>query len=191
MNLANKITMARILVIPVFVVIAFLNIRYANVIAAAIFIVASLTDQLDGYIARARKQITTFGKFLDPLADKLLITAALIALVGKAKIPAWIATVIISREFIVTGVRLVAAGEGKIIAASMLGRVKNYVQVIAVILALIEKDASSVLPFLVPYDGLIHITTVVMLGAAVVITIYSCIDYLVKNKDIITAGIKV
>lgn len=193
LNLANRITMTRIFLVPFFVVAAFLDIPYANLIAAAIFIIAASTDGLDGYIARKRKQITKFGKFLDPLADKLLVTAALIALVGQEKVPAWVATVIISREFIVTGVRLIAAGEGKVIAASWWGKLKTVTQIVAIVLLLINTykvktvgEIFSSITTNVTTDFVIFILANVTLALAVIITIYSCIDYLVANKDVIS-----
>jgi len=136
MNLANKVTISRILLVPIFLLALIINIKYAEIeigkyIAALIFIIAASTDGIDGYIARKRQQVTTLGKFLDPLADKLLVTAALIWLVENADIPSWMAIIIIGREFIVTGVRLVAAGEGVVIAASIWGKLKTIIQIIA------------------------------------------------------------
>lgn len=119
MNLANKLTLMRIFLVPVFLIfIVVRQIPYGRSIATAIFIIAAITDKLDGYIARSRNQVTKFGKIMDPLADKLLVSSALIALVEFHVIPAWIAIVIIAREFAVTGLRSVAAGEGIVIAAS-------------------------------------------------------------------------
>ena len=125
MNLANKLTIIRIFLVPIFLIfIAVKDIPYGKTIATAIFIIAALTDKLDGYIARSRNQITRFGKFMDPLADKLLVTAALISLVELQVISTWVAMVIIAREFAVTGLRAVAAAEGIVIAASPLGKAK-------------------------------------------------------------------
>ena len=119
MNLANKLTMLRIILVPIFLIfIVVKGIPYGSIIAILIFIIASLTDQLDGYIARSRNEITNFGKFMDPLADKLLVTAALISLVEFNLIPGWATVVIIAREFAVSGLRTLAASEGKVIAAS-------------------------------------------------------------------------
>src|SRR3712207_9479329 len=119
MNLANKLTIIRIFLVPVFLIfITIKDVPYGNTIATAIFILAALTDKLDGYIARSRNQITRFGKFMDPLADKLLVTAALVSLVEFNVIPTWVAMVIIAREFAVTGIRAIAASEGIVIAAS-------------------------------------------------------------------------
>lgn len=119
MNLANKLTMIRILLVPVFLLfITVKNIPYGSIIATVIFIIASITDQLDGYIARSRNQITNFGKFMDPLADKLLVTAALVSLVELKLVASWAVVVILAREFAVSGLRTLAASNGKIIAAS-------------------------------------------------------------------------
>ena len=124
MNLANKLTLIRIILVPIFLVfIAYQDLPYGSVIATLIFIIASVTDQLDGYIARSRNQVTNFGKFMDPLADKLLVTAALISLVELQLVPAWAAIVIIAREFAVSGLRTIAASEGLVIAASWWGKI--------------------------------------------------------------------
>ncbi len=139
MNLANKLTLIRIFLVPVFLVfIAVKDIPYGSFIATFIFILASLTDKLDGYIARSRNQITNFGKFMDPLADKLLVTAALISLVDLQVVPGWAAVVIIAREFAVSGLRSIAAAQGRVIAASWWGKIKTVIQIIAIILLLLK-----------------------------------------------------
>lgn len=122
MNLANKLTIIRIILVPIFLIFMALNKSYSIFIAILIFIVAALTDKLDGYIARSRNEITNFGKFMDPLADKLLVTSALISLVEYNIIPTWVSMIIIGREFAVTGLRAVAASEGVVIAASWWGK---------------------------------------------------------------------
>ncbi|TMZ62552.1 CDP-diacylglycerol--glycerol-3-phosphate 3-phosphatidyltransferase, partial [Klebsiella pneumoniae] len=144
MNLANKLTLARIFLVPIVMLFLLVNydlgqfrlehgvITVSEIIATLVFILAAVTDGLDGYIARKRKLVTNLGKFLDPLADKLLISASLISLVEMQRLDAWIAIVIISREFAVTGLRLVAAAEGNVIAASRLGKLKTIVQIIAI-----------------------------------------------------------
>ena len=139
MNLPNKITFARIALIPVFVIVLYLPINYRHLIAAALFIIISLSDAVDGYIARKTKQVTVLGKFIDPLADKLLISAALIFLIGHG-VEAWMAFVIIAREFIVTGIRIIAVTKNKVIAASSLGKIKTLSQVIAIIAVLLNSD---------------------------------------------------
>jgi CDP-diacylglycerol--glycerol-3-phosphate 3-phosphatidyltransferase len=139
MNLPNKITLARIAFIPIFIIVLYLPLRCKHIIAAALFIIISSTDALDGYIARKRKEITTLGKFIDPLADKLLISAALIFLIGHG-VEAWMAFVIIAREFMVTGIRIIAASHKKVIAASNLGKIKTLSQIIAVVAVLLNSS---------------------------------------------------
>ncbi|SKA76577.1 CDP-diacylglycerol--glycerol-3-phosphate 3-phosphatidyltransferase [Clostridium sp. USBA 49] len=177
MNLANKLTIIRIFLVPVFLIfIAVKEIPYGTIIATAVFILAALTDKLDGYIARSRNQITRFGKFMDPLADKLLVTAALISLVEFKIIPTWIAMVIIAREFAVTGLRSIAASEGIVIAASWWGKIKTFTQIIAIILSLINLTYSNT--FFIIFSKIV-------MYVAVVITILSGIDYFIKNKEVI------
>lgn len=202
MNLANKITISRIILVPFFVIILFLPIPYSNLIAFIVFVIAASTDGIDGHIARSKNQITDFGKFLDPLADKLLVTAALIALVGQNKIPSWVATIIISREFIVTGIRLIASGEGKVIAASMWGKIKTVTQIIAISLLLLDRYTSPINQSDIFMIGKLDYTfwnfiqrpslqssietlSTVMLAIAVFTTIYSCYDYIIKNIDVL------
>jgi CDP-diacylglycerol--glycerol-3-phosphate 3-phosphatidyltransferase len=177
MNLANKLTILRIFLVPVFLIFIAVNgIPYGKEIATLVFIAASLTDKLDGYIARSRNQVTNFGKFMDPLADKLLVTAALVSLVELQIIPAWVSIVIIAREFAVSGLRTIAASEGIVIAASKWGKAKTVVQIIAIISALI--NLSHNIPGL-------KLVTNISIGAAVIITIISGLDYFIKNKNVI------
>jgi len=201
MNLPNKITVLRILLVPIFMIVFYLPFNNMNLVACLIFIIAAITDSLDGHIARSRNLVTNFGKFLDPLADKLLVAAALIALVGKDMIPSWFVTVIIAREFMVTGIRLLANGEGRVIAASIWGKIKTVTQVIAISLLLIDtyqvsinksdmfmidKLYYSVMTFSdYPLVSLISILSTVMIIVSVIITILSGVDYLVKNKDVL------
>lgn len=193
MNLANKLTLIRIFLVPVFLIfIAVKGIPYGTVIATFIFILASLTDKLDGYIARSRNQITNFGKFMDPLADKLLVTAALISLVELHVVPSWAAVIIIAREFAVSGLRSIAAAQGKVIAASWWGKIKTVIQIVAIILLLLKVNIrqSAYLKHLVG-DGyfwkeFFKIMPNLMLMAAVIITIISGYEYFKKNKDAIT-----
>ena len=192
MNLANKLTMLRIFLVPLFLIfIAIKDIPYGTFIATFIFIIASLTDQLDGYIARSRNQVTTFGKFYDPLADKLLVTAALISLVELQVVPAWATVIIIAREFAVSGLRTIAAAEGKVIAASMWGKVKTVTQIAAIIALLIQVNvatskylislvnSSEIIRQLIKYGPRI------ILFIAVIMTIVSGYDYFKKNIKII------
>lgn len=195
MNLANKLTMLRIFLVPLFLIfIAATEIPYGTFIATFIFIIASLTDQLDGYIARSRNQITTFGKFMDPLADKLLVTAALISLVDLQVVPAWAAVVIIAREFAVSGLRTIAASDGKVIAASWWGKIKTVIQIVAIISLLIQVNigSSEYLINLVSgstfFRGLIVYAPKYLLLAAVLITIISGYDYFKKNRKVINTN---
>jgi CDP-diacylglycerol---glycerol-3-phosphate 3-phosphatidyltransferase len=168
MNLANKITILRIILVPIFLFFIAVKIKYGIYFATAIFIIAALTDTLDGYIARSRNQITKFGKFMDPLADKLIVTAALISLVELTKLSTWVVMIIVAREFAITGLRSVAASEGVVIAASNWGKAKTFTQIVAIIAALIE----------FPYNE-------VLIAIAVAITIISGIDYIYKNRKIL------
>ncbi len=175
MNLANKITIARIFSIPIFMVFLLVKVPYGNNIAALIFIIAALTDSLDGYIARSRNQVTKFGKFMDPLADKLLVSAALISLVELDKVSAWIAIIIIAREFAITGLRVLAASEGITIAASWWGKIKTITQIIAITSILLNNYPFNLINF--PFD---RITLIL----AVIFTIISGVDYIYMNKSI-------
>lgn len=175
MNLANKLTLVRIFLVPIFLIFITVNsIPYGKLIATAVFIIAAITDKLDGYIARSRNQITRFGKFMDPLADKLLVTAALVALVEFHIIPTWVAMIIIAREFAVTGLRSIAAAEGIVIAASWWGKIKTFIQIVAIIFALVNLNYKE------PY---FTTATSVVMFIAVVVTIISGLDYFIKNKD--------
>ena len=178
MNLPNKLTVLRVIMIPFFVVslLAFHGeVRLLRNLAAAIFIVASLTDMLDGKIARKYNLVTNFGKFMDPLADKLLVCSALICLIELGQLPAWVVIIIISREFIISGFRLVAADNGVVIAASYWGKFKTTFQMIAVILLIFDIPALRMVA---------NITVVI----AVALTIISLVDYVAKNYRILTEG---
>ncbi len=175
MNLPNKLTIARIVMIPFFVVFMLTGWggSASKWIALALFIIASLTDLLDGHIARKHNLVTNFGKFMDPLADKLLVCAAMICLVEMGRIPSWIVIIIISREFIISGFRLIASDNGRVIAASYWGKFKTTFQMIMICLMIADISALSLL------------TTVIM-WVALVLTVVSLIDYLVKNKDVLS-----
>lgn len=192
MNLANKLTMLRIFLVPLFLIfIAVQDIPYGTFIATFIFIIASLTDQLDGYIARSRNQVTNFGKFMDPLADKLLVTAALISLVELQVVPAWATVIIISREFAVSGLRTIAASEGKVIAASMWGKVKTVTQIAAIISLLLQVNVGTSRYLISLVNSSEIIKKLIMHGPrmllliAVIMTIVSGYDYFKKNIKII------
>ena len=163
LNVPNVLTVLRIVAVPVVVVALLDETPSGDVIAAAVFALAALTDGLDGYIARRREQITTFGKLMDPLADKLLITAALVSLVSLDRLAAWVAMVIIAREFAVTGLRSVAAERGAVIAASWLGKVKTGLQVLAIFALIAFEDTPLWVDFTV--------------YAAVAMTVISGLDY--------------
>ncbi len=177
MNLANKLTMIRIFLVPIFLIfMAVKGIPYGKELATIVFIIASLTDKLDGYVARSRNQITNFGKFMDPLADKLLVTAALVSLVELQIVPSWVAMIIIAREFAVSGLRTIAASDGKVIAASKWGKLKTVIQIVAIITALINLSYANTM---------LNTLTNISMAAAVIITIISGVDYFVKNKGTI------
>jgi len=185
MNLPNKLTIFRVILIVPFVLLllggyqewgwfTFLFggvLEYVDYIALGIFIIASLTDLIDGKIARKYNLVTNFGKFMDPLADKLLVCAALIALTEMGRIPSWVVIIIISREFIISGFRLIASDNGVVIAASYWGKFKTTFQMIMVCLMIANIEALSVL------------TTIIM-WIALVLTVVSLVDYLWKNKDV-------
>ncbi len=189
MNLPNKLTVFRVILIIPFVLVLlgshaqwgwFMAVAggiadYADYIALGIFIVASLTDLLDGKIARKYNLVTNFGKFMDPLADKLLVCAAMICLVEMGRIPAWIVIIIISREFIISGFRLVASDNGVVIAASYWGKFKTTFQMVMVCLMIADIRALAVL-------------TQIVMWIAVVLTIISLVDYLMKNKGVLLDG---
>ena len=174
MNLPNKLTLARVIMIPFFVVFMLTGLggSASRWIALAIFIIASLTDLLDGHIARKYNLVTNFGKFMDPLADKLLVCAAMICLVELEKLPAWIVIIIISREFIISGFRLIASDNGRVIAASYWGKFKTTFQMLMICLMIADIAA-------------IRLLTDIVMWAALILTIVSLVDYLVKNKDVL------
>lgn len=175
MNLPNKLTTARVIMIPFFLVFLMTNFfEGSNYVALAIFIIASLTDMLDGKIARKYNLVTNFGKFMDPLADKLLVCSAMIAFIELGLIPAWIVIIIIAREFIISGFRLIAAEKNVVIAAGMSGKIKTTVQMIMCCLLIAR------LPF-----GFMRYVELVFIYAALILTLYSLIVYLVQNKDIL------
>ena len=196
MNLANKLTIFRIILVPVMIIVTFFNIpgEFLGIPTTAwilniIFIIASITDKLDGYIARSRNQITTFGKFLDPIADKILVITAMIILVEMGKVPAWIPTTIVFREFIVSGYRLVAVEKGgKVIAASIWGKLKTVTQMIAIILAFIDNNSFGTIftgTLTNGYEITINILTTLMMIICVIATIFSGIDYLKGGKELL------
>ena len=193
MNLPNKLTIFRIILVPIMVIIPFLNIRgefldipITYLIIDFIFIIASITDKLDGNIARSRNQVTNFGKFLDPIADKILVLSAMIMLVELGKIPSWIPIIILFREFVVSGYRLIAASDGgKVVAASNWGKIKTVTQMIAVITAYLNTGRLFEC-FYGNFNGMnliINIIESVMMIVCILATIISGWDYIKEGKD--------
>ncbi len=177
MNLANKITLLRVLMVPIFIVILLSSIfptplnRYISLV---IFVIASLSDALDGYIARSRNMVTNLGKFMDPLADKLLVVSAMIALVELGNIPSWVVIIIVAREFIITGFRLIAVSNKVVISASWWGKLKTISQMLMVIFLLAD------------FSGVIFVAiNNLLLALAVAFTIISGVDYIVKNINVL------
>ncbi|WFF74316.1 CDP-diacylglycerol--glycerol-3-phosphate 3-phosphatidyltransferase [Proteiniclasticum sp. QWL-01] len=188
MNLANKLTLFRIVLIPVFILfMSFEFIPHWAMLSLIVFTVASITDHLDGRIARKHNLITNFGIFMDPFADKLLVTSAIIMLVARELVPAWIAIVIIAREFAVSGLRTIAANEGNVISASNLGKLKTTLQMVAVIMMLlkliIHTDAwfLPVKNWLEANAQILWLLPDVVMYAAAFMTIYSGVDYFMKG----------
>jgi CDP-diacylglycerol---glycerol-3-phosphate 3-phosphatidyltransferase len=187
MNLPNKITVSRIFLIPIFLIIMLVPFKWGSVhflgtflpvthlVGGLLFILASATDWIDGHIARKYNLVTNMGKFLDPLADKLLVSAALIVLVELGFAPSWIVIIIISREFAVTGLRLLLAGEGEVVAANMLGKVKTWAQIVAISALLLHNIIFEAIP--VPFDQF-------ALWVALIFTIWSGWDYFAKNTHV-------
>ena len=189
MNLANKLTLLRIFLVPVFLIFFLVEgIDYGTIVATIVFIVASITDQLDGHIARSRNQITTFGKFMDPLADKLLVTAVFVCLVQIGMIPAWAVIIILSREFAVSGLRSIAASNGLVIAASWWGKIKTVTQMLAILLFLLTVNIMTIgnTNLLVNFFPGFLVASNIVFYIRVVITIISGIDYFIKNRKVIT-----
>lgn len=174
MNLPNKLTCLRMILVPVFVVLMYLPFTANRYAALVVFIVASLTDTADGYIARKYKLITDFGKFMDPLADKLLVCSAMICLVGTGEIPAWVVIIIVGREFVISGFRLIAADNGIVIAASYWGKSKTVSQMAMIIVILLSIDSWR------PFE-------IALIGIATCLTVISLIDYLMKNKNVLSS----
>ena len=195
MNLANKLTIFRMILVPIMVIIPFLGINseilgipLTYIIIDMIFIIASITDKLDGYIARSRNQVTTFGKFLDPIADKILVLAAMIMLVEFGKLPAWIPVIVLAREFIVSGYRLIAVEKGgKVIAASVWGKLKTVTQMIAIILAFLDVNAFGACfkGNLTGFALILNAIVTIMMIIQTIATIFSGYEYLKEGKDLL------
>lgn len=192
---ATWVTIARMVLIPVFLVVLLADwpewLHVAGPIAvlrpwlaAAVFGVLAATDGVDGYLARSRNEVTTFGKFLDPLADKLLVTAALLALVDLDILPSWIALVIIAREFIVSGLRMVASAEGQVIAASWYGKVKTFFQIVAIMLFIV-KDSQTIASAGINVVAFAQAVAWTVMGIAVALTVLSMVDYFRHAGDVL------
>lgn len=195
MNLANKLTIFRIILVPLMVIVSFLGISgelygipITYLIMNFIFIIASITDKLDGYIARSRNEVTTFGKFLDPLADKILVLTAMIMLVEMSKLPAWIPVIVLAREFIVSGYRLIAVEKGgKVVAASVWGKLKTVTQMIAIILAFIDINSfgDCFKGELVGFAFVLNLVVTILMILQTIATIFSGYEYLKNGKDLL------
>ena len=188
LGLANWITIVRMTFIPVFLVLLLAPAGapatpwadWRPWLAAAVFAVLAGTDAVDGYVARTRNEVTTFGKFIDPLADKLLVTAALIGLVELGSLPGWVAIVIIGRELIVSGLRMVAVAEGVVIAASHWGKVKTVFQVVAVVMFIVKGA-----PLFAPVSGMVDVASWVVMAIALVLTVWSAAVYFYHAREVI------
>lgn len=173
MNTANKLTLLRVVMIPAFLLVLYLHVPGANYWALAIFALASITDTLDGYIARHYNQITDFGKFMDPLADKCLVTAAMLWFVEISQMPAWALLIVIVREFAVSGLRMIAADKGRVIAAGWSGKVKTASTMVCIVLMLLPIG---------------YWVNSICVAVIVLTTIYSGVEYFTKNLDVLTAA---
>ena len=188
MNLANRLTIFRVILVPIMVIIPLFGLEetlwgipISNLLIDLIFIVAAITDKLDGYIARSKNQVTSFGKFLDPLADKILVLSAMLMLVEMNKLPAWIPIIVLAREFLVSGYRLVAVEKGgEVIAASKWGKLKTVTQMIAIILAFLDLHAfgDCFTGFLQGGDFVLNVIVTVMMIVQTIATVFSGIDYM-------------
>ena len=170
MNTPNKLTLLRILMIPVFLVILYMDFPYHQYVALVVFILASATDFVDGYLARRDHMVTDFGKFMDPLADKMLVMSAMLWFVEVGRMPAWALLIVVVREFAVSGLRLIAVDNGRVIAAAWSGKVKTFSTMVAICLMLLP----------VP-----PVVDLIVVAVIVITTVYSGVEYFIKNKDVI------
>ena len=191
MNLPNKLTLLRILLVPVFVVFMCLPDKWewARYVALGVFVLASVTDFLDGYISRKNNMVTKFGKIMDPLADKMLVASGFILIAAAGIIPAWMAVVIVVRDFFVTGIRNFGADKKQDLAAGLSGKVKTVFQLLAIVFALVGtyKFGDFVTESLVmtPLELFVNVAMTVCVGAAVLATVWSLVDYIIRFKDAI------
>ena len=180
MNLANKLTVFRMILVPFFVIFMLTDFTAHNdLIALIIFVVATITDKLDGTIAKRQGTVTNFGKFMDPMADKLVVCSALVCLCSKGDIPAWVVLIIIGREFAISGIRQIAADNGVAIAASTWGKAKTIFQMAMIIIMLLQKAAPRLT---------LDVFSLIVMYAAVALTVISLLDYIIKNVKVITMG---
>ena len=199
MNLPNKLTVLRIILVPIMVIIPYLNIQgkvfgipVSCLIIDAIFIIAAITDKLDGSIARKRNLVTNFGKFLDPIADKILVLGAMVMLVEMAKLPAWIPVIVLFREFVVSGYRLIAVEQGgKVIAASIWGKIKTATQMVAIIMMFLDKYSfaavlnSATRGTMNTFELIFNSITSILMFVSVIAAIFSGWDYIKGGKDLL------
>ena len=179
MTTANKITLVRIALIPVFIVLLMIDSWGCQIAAAAVFVIASLTDMVDGHVARKYNQITNFGKFIDPIADKLLVISGMVILCAQGRIPGWVVVIFIAREFIISGFRLVAADKGKVIAAGKLGKYKTATQMAAVFLTILCLPERGE-----PAFGMAGVwLSNIFLYASLVLAVWSCVVYVRDNRS--------
>lgn len=181
MNIANKLTILRVILIPFFIIFGLIQNTACAYLALAIFVVASFTDYLDGHLARKLNLVSDFGKFLDPLADKLLVLAALALLVHNGDTSVWVLYIVVLRELVVTGIRLIAAGSGRVIAAGFTGKLKTVFQMIVIILAFVPPVNQYVLSIATPVGTVLDILMYIMIA----ITLVSGAEYVVRNADVI------
>jgi CDP-diacylglycerol--glycerol-3-phosphate 3-phosphatidyltransferase len=177
MNTPNKLTLVRIFLIPVFLILLYVEFPGHKYVALGVFLVASLTDALDGHLARSRGQVTDFGKFMDPLADKLLVIAAMLYFVEQWQMPAWVLLLVVAREFAVTALRLVAVDKGRVIAAGVAGKVKTVVTMLGICVMLIPPAAFAAI-----FGITVNAICVILI---LMTTLWSGVEYFVKNKDVI------
>ena len=177
LNLANKLTLSRMLLVPIIVVLLLFPGKWTCLFATLLFILASATDWVDGYVARRSGTVTSFGKFLDPLADKVLISSILIMLAQHGWVPGWIVSVIVARELIVTGMRAMAMEQGVVIAADKLGKLKTLLQCFSIVLLLLDNPLFRLIG--VPMDQIVTYL-------AALFTVWSCVDYIIKNRNLVS-----
>ena len=195
MNLPNKLTIFRIILVPIMAIIPFFDFNIKWIVIDIIFIIASITDKLDGYLARSKNQVTTFGKFLDPIADKILILvlAAMLILVEANKLPAIIPIIVMLREFMVSGYRLVAVEKGgKVIAASVWGKLKTVTQMLAIILAFVDQNgfAQCFIGGITGFAWWYNLVVTILMTVSIIATIFSGLDYILKGKDLFKEEVK-